>query len=157
MKHVLVVDDEPVNRELLQALLSGHGFRVSLARHGGEALALATSDPPDLLITDLLMPEMDGYALLQRWRAEPALRDRPAIVYTATYTEPQDEALAYRMGADAFMIKPMDPDVFIERMNAVLSHVHGVDPQGSAEDRETSAGTLRLYNDVLVRKLESKS
>ena len=116
MTRVLVVDDREDNRYLLQALLAGHGFEVSEARHGKEALESAERQPPDLVITDLLMPEMDGYALLREWRSRARLRPIPVIVYTATYTEPKDEELALRLGADAFLVKPMEHGEFLERI-----------------------------------------
>ncbi|MCK9469499.1 MAG: response regulator, partial [Porticoccaceae bacterium] len=77
MSRILVVDDNEANLYYLQALLSGHGFSVESARHGAEALALARRCVPDLIVSDLLMPVMDGYTLLREWKADPLLASTP--------------------------------------------------------------------------------
>jgi CheY-like chemotaxis protein len=105
MKRVLIVDDKEENVYYLQALLSGHGFEVETARHGAEALVKARKTPPELIVSDLLMPVMDGYTLLRHWKSDAQLRAIPFIVYTATYTEEQDEKLALSLGADAFIFE----------------------------------------------------
>src|SRR5690606_24580391 len=93
---------------------------VTTARHGAEALVKARQHPPDLVVSDLLMPVMDGYTLLRRWKADEELSRRPFVVYTATYTEAQDEQLALDLGADAFILKPTEPEDFVERLREVL-------------------------------------
>ena len=156
MTRVLVADDDHANREFLRVLLGAHGFDVELTTNGREALEAALRQAPDLLVTDLLMPEMDGYGLLQRWRAEPSLRERPAIVYTATYTDPRDEALALRLGAGAFLVKPQEPQPLMDRILRVLQSVRPAPVPGGDGDAPGEEGTLRLYNEVLVHKLEDK-
>jgi CheY-like chemotaxis protein len=117
----LVVDDREENRYLLCQLLRGHGYAVQEADQGAQALELARAQPPDLVVSDLLMPVMDGYTLLRNWKADDTLCRIPFIVYTATYTEPKDEQLALDMGADAFIIKPAEPDVFMQRIWELLT------------------------------------
>ena len=108
MRHILVVDDKEENVYFLQALLRRPWLRsVETAHHGAEALVKARHTPPDVIISDLLMPVMDGYTLLRHWKADARLRLSPFIVYTATYTEPEDEKLALSLGADAFILKPL--------------------------------------------------
>ena len=116
MIRVMIVDDKPENLYLLGALLRGHACVVDEARHGAEALTKARHTPPDLIVSDLLMPVMDGYTLLRRWKADARLKSIPFVVYTATYTEPKDERLALDLGADAFILKPAEPDEFIARI-----------------------------------------
>ena len=116
MNRVLIVDDKPDNLYMLRALLQGHGYVVEEAKHGAEALVKARQLPPAVVISDLLMPGMDGYTLLKHWKAEPQLRCIPFIVYTATYTDPKDERLVLDLGADAFILKPTEPELFIARI-----------------------------------------
>jgi two-component system, cell cycle sensor histidine kinase and response regulator CckA len=92
MIRVLVVDDKPENLYLLSALLQGHGFTVEEAPNGVEALTRARQAPPGLIISDLLMPVMDGYTLLRQWKADERLQKIPFVVYTATYTEDRTNA-----------------------------------------------------------------
>lgn len=107
MTRVLIVDDKPENQYLLHTILHSKGCVVVEARHGAEALVKARQTPPDLIISDLLMPVMDGYTLLRHWKSDERLKQIPFVVYTATYTEPKDEKLAMDLGADAFIIKPL--------------------------------------------------
>jgi signal transduction histidine kinase/CheY-like chemotaxis protein len=155
MNRVLIVDDKDNNLYMLRVLLQGHGFEVDTAQHGVEALAKALGSPPDLVISDLLMPVMDGYELLRRWRADERLRAVPFVVYTATYTEPKDEELALRLGADAFIIKPAEPEPFMERVREVLDRTRANEWPAKRPAGEEGA-TLKLYNEVLVSKLEQK-
>src|SRR5207244_1223312 len=119
MTRVLIVDDKEENLYYLNALLRGNGCEVIPARHGAEALAKARQSPPDVVISDLLMPVMDGYTLLRHWKADARLKRVPFIVYTATYTEPKDEELALNLGADAFILKPSEPESFLARLRQV--------------------------------------
>jgi two-component system cell cycle sensor histidine kinase/response regulator CckA len=152
MTRVIIVDDKEENAYYLDALLSAHGYEVESARDGAEALAKARQAPPDLVISDLLMPGMDGYTLLRHWKADSALSRAPFIVYTATYTDPADEALALDLGADAFILKPAEPEDFMARVRAVQAAlpIHTQRPVGD------DTGHLREYSEILIRKLEQK-
>ena len=154
---VIVVDDIEANRYLLEALLRSHGCKVARAAQGAEALDLARLDPPDLIISDILMPVMDGFSLCREWRGDPQLADVPFVFYTATYTSPEDERLAMNLGADLFLIKPVEPDVLMPRLREVIAaHREGRltrAPQPTDDDRANLVG----YNAALVRKLEDKT
>lgn len=155
MKRVLVVEDRTDNLYLLRVLLAGAGWKVEEARHGAEALVKARLSPPHLIVSDLLMPVMDGYTLLRHWKSDPRLQGIPFVVYTATYTAPSDEALALDLGADAFILKPAEPAAFVARLAAVMAETHVTtgatrQPQGDPERRHQS------YERLLVRKLEEK-
>ena len=155
MSRILIVDDKEDNLYYLSALLSGHGYEVETAHHGAEALVRARQLTPALIISDLLMPIMDGYTLLRHWRADPGLHDVPFIVYTATYTRPEDEALAMTLGADDFILKPTEPEDFLGRVRAALVKVaRGRTPDPTPPPNE---GQLELYSRTLIRKLEEKS
>ena len=103
---VLIVDDRTENLYLLRILLEGRDCFVEEARHGAEALAKARLIPPDLIVSDLLMPVMDGYTLLRHWKADQKLKNIPFIVYTASYTEPKDEQLAMNLGPTPLFSNP---------------------------------------------------
>lgn len=157
MKRALIVDDKRENLYLLRALLTADGWAVAEAANGEEALREARAQPPDIVVSDLLMPVMDGFTLLRRWKADPALKAVPMVVYTATYTDPQDEKLALDLGADAFVLKPAEPDAFL----ALLENVRGrtaAGVAGAAAPAITEEPViLREYSEALVRRLEDKS
>ncbi|MGV3517159.1 response regulator, partial [Luteitalea sp.] len=157
MTQVLIVDDHEANLYLLRAVLQGHGFEVVEARHGAEALTRARQQPPSLIVSDLLMPVMDGYALLRQCKTDDRLQDIPFIVYTATYTEPKDERLALALGADAFVIKPSEPDVLLALIREVLDrHARGeLSPAAPPSVEEMLL--ITTHNEVLIRKLEKKA
>lgn len=156
MKRVLIVDDRPENLYVLRVLLSGHGYEVMEAHHGAEALTLARQSPPQLIISDLLMPVMDGYTFLRHWKADERLKGIPFIVYTATYTEPRDEKLALDLGADAFIIKPAEPDAFMTGIDAILAQAG----RGELNPPHAPVGNdkeqFKEYSETLIRKLETK-
>jgi PAS domain S-box-containing protein len=167
MIRVLIVDDREENRHLLDTLLKSNGYAVESARHGAEALDKARQNPPQLIISDLLMPRMDGYTLLRQCKADDLLKQIPFVVYTATYTDYKDKQLALSLGADAFILKPAEPADFIARINQVIAaagkKIAVQMPASAAPIRipiaipeEEEAKNLRLYSEVLIHKLEDK-
>jgi signal transduction histidine kinase len=156
MPRALIVDDKPENLYLLAALLSGNGYLVDQTSNGIEALAAARTHPPDLIISDILMPGMDGFALCRQWKQNPQLRSIPFVFYTATYTDPKDEQFARSLGADLFLVKPQEPDVFMGQIAGVLRQQKaGQLLQPSVPVIEESS-YLREYNATLIHKLEDK-
>jgi len=153
MRRVLVVDDNVAARYLLRTMLEAHGFAVEEAANGAEALDRARRDPPALVLSDLLMPRMDGFLLCRQWKADERLRRVPFVVYTATYRDPRDEQLARSLGADDFILKPEPSAVLIPRLRAALA-------RGAAAPHEAPGKApdvlLEQYNAALVRKLEAK-
>ncbi len=157
MTHVLIVDDKPQNLYLLRTLLQASGCSVDEAHHGAEALVKARQTPPDVLVSDILMPVMDGYTLLRHWRADERLRQIPFVIYTATYTEPNDERLALDLGASAFIVKPAEPELFMAHILQVLEQQqHGALPAGKVPGGEAK-DHFKEYSETLVRKLEEKA
>jgi PAS domain S-box-containing protein len=157
MSRVLIVDDKAENLLYLTALLSAHGHTVEEAHHGAEALGKARKAPPDLIISDLLMPIMDGYTLLRHWKVDERLRRIPFIVYTATYTAPEDERLAIDLGADRFIVKPCEPEDFIAHVNAVIARRLGASPKAPQHAVGDDGLLVEQYSAALVRKLEEKT
>lgn len=156
MCKVLVVDDIEENLYLLESLLKGHGHDVIRARNGIQALSLARETPPDAVISDILMPGMDGFALCKEWRRDERLKKIPFIFYTATYTDPKDEALALDLGADKFIVKPTDPAAFMDLFRKVLANPKTLSPPATSSPGQSEDVLLEQYNQALVRKLESK-
>lgn len=156
MQSVLIVDDIAENLYFLEVLLKGNGFDVRTALNGAEALQSARGNPPCLVISDILMPVMDGYTLCREWRADEQLRQIPFMFYTATFTEKKDEALALSLGADHFVIKPQEPDVLMGVIRGVLSSVRVDAPEKVHEADLDEGGVLREYSKALFRKLEKK-
>ncbi|WP_164101535.1 hybrid sensor histidine kinase/response regulator [Candidatus Laterigemmans baculatus] len=156
MPHVLIVDDNAEQIYMLGSLLRGHGFGVEEASDGAEALTLAQRRPPDLIISDLLMPVLDGYGLLQQWKEDERLRWVPFVVYTATYTDPQDQRLAVELGADAFLIKPIEPKLLVECVAQITAGSYRA-KQPAQQSRSEEAANLKAYNETLVRKLEKRN
>ncbi len=156
MSTILIVDDNEQNRYLLRTLLAAADHVVLEATHGVEALELARRARPALIISDILMPQMDGFALCRECKRDETLRDIPFVFYTATYTDPRDEALALQLGAARFIVKPVENNEFIAILRQVLqAHQAGqlVAPQPPLEEETVF---YRLYNEALIRKLEDK-
>ena len=161
MSRILVVDDNADNRYLLRALLVGIGHEVDTAVDGTEALALARSARPDLVVSDILMPGMDGFELCRQWRADERLGSIPFMFYTATYTDPKDEAFALALGADRFLMKPQEPVILAAAIADLLATGRasaGVAPEphiaraGAADELDF----LKGHRDTVLRKLEDK-
>jgi len=155
MTRALIVDDKQENLYLLRSLLQGHGFEVSEAPDGTRALEEARRQPPDVVISDLLMPLMDGYSLLREWKSDEQLKAIPFVVYTATYTDAQDEKLALDLGADAYIVKPAEPEPFMQRIWEVLTLAESGD---LPPRRQSVAGeaALQRHSEVLNRKLSQR-
>lgn len=153
MPHILIADDNSKNLYLLESVLKGYGYEVTSSVNGAEALELARQSLPDLIITDIFMPVVDGFALCREWMADERLKDIPFIFYTATYTDPKDEDFALSLGAERFLTKPQQPEALIAVVGEVLGKAKGgAIVKTSADERET----LQQYNQVLFRKLEQK-
>ena len=97
MAQILIAEDRAVDRRFLATLLTFHGHGVLEASDGAEALAIVLSERPHLVISDVLMPTMDGYEFVRQMRAIPAVAATPVIFYTATYHEREARALAERL------------------------------------------------------------
>ncbi|MBN2051402.1 MAG: response regulator [Spirochaetales bacterium] len=153
---ILIVDDHEENLYLLQSLLQGNGYEVFSAGNGVEALKILEAGGIEMIISDILMPIMDGFQLCREVRTSKIFHAIPFIVYTATYTGPQDEELALKMGADRFIIKPCEPDVFMKAVNEVSAETAGRKGPPAVPELEDKDEITRLYSKRLVLKLEKK-
>lgn len=156
MTQILIVDDNEQNLYMLQVLLESQGYNVQTARNGNDALSMARQELPDLIITDILMPGMDGFSLCREWVADETLRSVPLVFYTATYTDPKDEEFALSLGAARFLVKPAELDVFTAMVRDVLEN-HAADRLAPAQEPDQPADVYyEQYNKALIRKLEDK-
>jgi adenylate cyclase len=130
---ILIVDDLATNLRLLTAVLTSHGFEVSAAGSGAEALALSADAPPDLVLLDIQMPDMDGYEVCRRLRAEPATSFVPIVMVTSS--EGEDRVTAIEAGADDFIPKPFDQQELLARVRSLLriKHYHDTTLAQAAE------------------------
>jgi two-component system, OmpR family, alkaline phosphatase synthesis response regulator PhoP len=130
-KKILVVDDMAELRTLLKSYLTQEGFAVTTARNGQEALFVARHEKPDLIILDLMMPEMSGYDFMRAYNREA---DTPIIILTAKLEE-NDKVLGLELGADDYVTKPFSPRELTARVRAVLRR---------REKQNTEPGILRV-------------
>ncbi|MBW1868649.1 MAG: response regulator, partial [Deltaproteobacteria bacterium] len=152
---VLIVDDKKEALYMLETLLRGNGYEVVSASNGAEALERLRTEGADLIISDILMPVMDGIRFCMEVMEDEKLRDIIFIFYTATYTDEKDEELALAIGADRFIRKPTEPDELMELIKATIRDADKgkIIPETSVREEE---GILKLYNERLINKLEKK-
>jgi PAS domain S-box-containing protein len=116
---ILIVEDSPTQAQRLQHILEQHGYHITHAANGRRALDAAQQRKPDLVISDVVMPEMDGYELCRRLKADAALTDIPVILVT-TLSDPGDVIRGLACGADNFILKPYDEHYLVSRVQFVL-------------------------------------
>src|SRR5215831_10649492 len=155
---ILSVDDKVENLYLLESMLKGAGcgYEVISAHNGVEALQQLDKDKFDLIISDILMPQMDGFELCHRVKQRDALRSIPFIFYTATYTDKKDEELGLRLGASRFIIKPLEPEQFLAVLRQVIEEYESGRIAPAPPPAETEEVLLNAYNRSLVQKLDRK-
>jgi PAS domain S-box-containing protein len=153
---ILVVDDNEDIRYLSETLLKGNGYDVVSATNGAEALEKLRTEGFNMIISDILMPVMDGFRLCQECKGDEKLKDIPFVFYTATYKDERDEDLASKMGAVKYIRKPIEPEEFVKLIQGVFRDVEkgkiGPEKRVSAEEKEV----LKLYSERLIVKLEKK-
>ncbi|MBI5240198.1 MAG: response regulator [Elusimicrobia bacterium] len=120
---ILVADDDKDNRAIAAAALSAAGWRVALAEDGAQAVAAARREPPDLILMDLSMPVLDGYAATRQLKADAALGRIPVLALTA-FALAGDEDRARAAGCDGYIAKPCLPSLIVSRVRAVLEGHH---------------------------------
>ena len=135
-KRLLIVDDEPNLLRAVDAVLRNEGFETSTARNGREALLKVAENAPDLIVSDVRMPAMDGYALARRLRSSPNYALIP-IIFLSAKDERQDRIEGFRSGVDVYLTKPFEPEELIAVINNILQRLE-----------QTHAAIARLVGDV---------
>lgn len=143
---ILIVEDVPNVLELLEVTLRFKGYAVVTARNGEEALEVISRQKPVLIITDILMPKMDGFNLVHRLRISPEYRTIPVVFLSATYVTPEDKVFAHSIGVNRFIEKPVDLVKFLPIIERILSQGDNValEPLSEAEFYEGYRKRLEL-------------
>ncbi len=149
---ILIVDDHEINLKLLRVQLEAEGHEVAEAENGEEALELLDREMFDGVVSDILMPRVDGYRLCLEIRNDPRHHALPVVLYTSTYNSPTDRKLARDAGADAFISKPSPTAIILDALVSARGRTRP-SPGGAA----LAAPVMKQYNEALVRKLETKS
>lgn len=148
---ILIAEDDENSRLLLESILISLGHTVLVASDGDRAWQLAIDEHPDLVITDILMPGMDGFELCRRIRSLDALGEVPIIVYSATYVDRRDEEMALAAGANRFIVKPIEPVQMVRQIQEVAAA--GVRSNSAYSEAEINAMHVERLQAKLRRKL----
>jgi CheY-like chemotaxis protein len=143
---ILIVEDVPNVLELLEVTLRFKGYAVLTAHNGEEALETIARQRPVLIITDILMPKMDGYAFVQKLRLNPGTRSIPVVFLSATYVTPEDKEFALSLGAARFMEKPIDTEDFLLTVAELVTQQPNTAPQPLDMERFYMGYRTRLEN-----------
>jgi len=143
---ILIVEDVPNVLELLEVTLRFKGYAVNTARNGEEALEAIVKERPVLIVTDILMPKMDGYAFVQKLRLNPETRAIPVMFLSATYVTPEDKEFALSLGAARFMEKPIDTEDFLLTVAELVTQSPFTQPQPLDMERFYQGYRTRLEN-----------
>lgn len=118
-RKILIVDDDLETVKLIGLMLERRGYEIAAAQTGAQALEKVQAEAPDLIVLDIMMPDMDGYEVCRRLRANPATTDLPIIMFTAK-TQVDDKVAGFQAGADDYLTKPVHPSELASRVEAVL-------------------------------------
>ncbi len=151
---ILIVDDMPESLRLLRAVLEGENIEMVEASDGVQALAVLEREDVDAIISDILMPRMDGYRLCQEVRKSERWREMPFIFYTATYTSPDDEQLCHDLGGDKYLRKPLSKAALLAALSEATNAAGRRSRARAALPSEYDV--MKEYSERLVCKLEKK-
>src|ERR1043166_7063336 len=121
MAKSLIIDDRPLNRQFLTTLLGYQGHRLFEAGDGAEGLRVARAEHPDLIISDVLMPTMDGYEFVRRLREEPEIGQTPVVFSTAHFLSREPRARALKCGVPSIIYKPCEPQTVLDTVATALA------------------------------------
>src|SRR6266545_449985 len=150
---ILIVDDNETNRDILVTRLGTHGYELTQAADGEEALAAAKEQLPDLILLDVMMPKLDGVEVCRRLKGDPNLPFMPIILVTAK-TDSKDVVAGLEAGADEYLTKPVDQAALVARVKSMLriKALHDT-VQEQARSLERQAGELAAFNRTLQERV----
>src|ERR1700730_17749093 len=153
MAKILIIDDRALNRQYLSTLLSYQRHCSLETRDGAEGLRVAREERPDLIISDVLMPTMDGYEFVRQLREDPEICGIPVVFSTAHYLSRECRALADKCGVTSTIFKPCEPQVVLDIIEAVLAG-HQQPAPAPAKPEEFDREHLQLLTNKLSEKVE---
>jgi PAS domain S-box-containing protein len=154
---ILIVEDDSDNRKILRYTLENHGCDIVEARNGREGLEMAAKHMPDFIVSDALMPEMDGFQFLRTIKQDEVLKSIPLIFYSAVFTGHNDAELAISLGAEAFIIKPKKPEEFWEELKQIMEEYKmKTEKTLTAEIIKDEGEYLRKHGEIINTKLTDK-
>lgn len=155
--NILIIEDNSSVRKMLCLTFAHYGCTVIEAQDGQEGLDLAARHKPDIILSDALMPRMDGFQLLRALKADPVLRSIPFIFHSSTYTGEKEEELALSLGAEAFVNKPIEPAELWKRTCTIFKEWEARQKKPAQPPRtENDEQYLREYSRIVAAKLEEK-
>jgi signal transduction histidine kinase/CheY-like chemotaxis protein len=158
LKNVLIVDDNPINRKLLREVLQAEGYATVEAEDGIEALSALEHGPVDIIVCDVLMPNMDGYSLCSEVRRRPELKNLFFILYTSTNFTPNDEKLGLELGADRFITKQGSPSVILKTIEEAIRDKRVLHSEHPGHTNDPPPGKeMKKYGALMIRQLEESS
>ncbi len=153
---ILLVDDNEKSLTFHKRLFERKGFEIETATNGIEGLAVAKEKVPDIVISDILMPEMDGFTFCKNWNEDEILKEVPFVFYTAVFTAEEDEKFAYALGARAFIRKPIDTELFLKKVNLLFLSPGKREFPERIDDPEKLFDFYKRYSSRLQKVLEDK-
>ena len=153
---ILIVDDNGDVRDILKRMIEMQGHTAIEANDGQEGIDKITSDKPNLIITDTMMPRMDGFQFLRNIKSNNDLKSIPVVVYSGIYSGSKDRELALTLGASAFITKPHRPEIFWEEIHSIINNIQDKNPVVKEIPIEDEDVFLRNYSRIVTAKLEEK-
>ncbi|SDZ79886.1 PAS domain S-box-containing protein [Desulfuromusa kysingii] len=154
--HIIIAADQPDSCLMLEKTLVSSGHQVTRTFHGKDALKKALNDPPEIIISNVSMPDMDGFQFCYSVKSEERLRNIPFVFYTTTDFDQEDERLAMALGAARYIVKPVELSAFLQDIKAVITEVENGTLLGSDPMLDEPPGLLQRCNRRLTKKLTAK-
>ena len=154
---IFIAEDDKDSRELLTFILEDEGYEVEKAANGSDALIQIRKSPPDLIISDILMPGLDGFDLCLKIKQDDLLKRIPFVFYTATYVDVADRQLAHSLGAEEFIIKPIDAEIFLEMIMTILAKYYSLSQESKFTPLLNVIEINHQHEERVTQKLDKKS
>ena len=153
MSKLVIVEDSPTQRLFLKKILEKAGFEIADFPNGKEALPYIKQNPPDLIISDINMPQMDGWEFIQHLKQDPSVRDIPVIFITATFKDKESVIKGFKAGVEDYIFEPFDGEELIFRIKAVL-RIFGIkkELEKMNEELKKKLRELEIFKEASVER-----